>query len=153
MSRKPFSPPALIMLFSVLLFSCDKGNNLPSLSAKETRLTDNNWIASDWVISDSTQNDSSIFLTCMKDDILSFAANHDFNFSDGAALCDSSRLTYGEGLWAFNIDEDSLALKYNDTTRYFGVDILTKNLLQLSYKDSVDHTLVKIKLSFKATPK
>lgn len=153
MSRKNLFQYILIMAFGLFLMACNKENNGPPLSSKEKVLTSRAWIAADLVISDSTGNDSSIFRSCMEDDKLSFEANHDFSFSEGEIACDSSGLAYGQGIWAFNLDEDSLALKSNDTTRYFGVDTLTNTLFRLSYRDSIGHNLVKIRLIFQSVPK
>jgi hypothetical protein len=153
MSRKNLFQFILVIAFGLFLMACNKENNGPPLSDRGEILTSRAWIALDLVISDSTGNDSSIFRSCMQDDKLSFEANHDFSFSAIDTVCDSAGLFYGEGIWAFDVTQDSIALKYNDTTRYFGVDTLTKELLQLGFGDSIDHHFVKIRLSFQSVPK
>lgn len=140
----------LLGLGLLLLSACSKGDDNKVISSNEKKIS-NTWMITEAAISDSIVTDSSFFKTCMQDDEWVFSGNHDFNFSVDSTSCDTTGLLpYGKGLWAFNFEEDSIALKYSDTTLHWGVSKLTDSTLKVSFADSSNHQMVTKTLTFKS---
>lgn len=134
----------------VLLTACSDDDDTPSYTKNETTISAQKWQLKDVVWTDTLEVDSSVFQDCLADDWIKFDLNHDFSFTSDSLDCstDSLSLPYGDGAWAFNFEEDSIALQFSDTTLHWAVDELTESALQLSYSDSVGESYVKKTLQF-----
>jgi hypothetical protein len=127
----------------LFIAACNKDNDSgPAITPNEMKLTAHSWSITAATLSSGTVTDSSFYTDCMQDDSLDFKTNKSFSFSDGATACDSALLPYGSGVWAFNTAEDTLLIKYSDTTKKWQVQSLTDSTLQLSYADSLNHKAV-----------
>jgi hypothetical protein len=152
MMNKHLRLGAVALLGAGLFVSaCNKNNDSgPTNTPKEMKLAGHAWSVTAATFTDSTTTDSSFYAACMQDDSLAFSLNHQFNLAGGTEVCDSSLLPYGNGIWAFNTAEDSLALKNNAGTQIWQVKTLTDSTFQVSYADSLDHKVGTKTLSFAA---
>lgn len=138
----------IVLGFGLTLSACNNDDDTPNYSKNETTIAAHSWLLKDAILTDTTGADSSMYEACMEDDWVKFNINHNFTLSDDSTTCDSVALPIGKGIWAFNFAEDSIALKYTDTTLHWAVDQLTDSTLQVSYNDSLDHQLVTKTLKF-----
>lgn len=150
MNRKILYLGLMVLGFGLVLSACNDDDDTPNYTQKETTIAAHSWLLQDEIWTDTTGADSSVYQSCLEDDWIRFSLNHDFTFSDNSTSCDadSIALPYGDGIWAFNFSEDSVALKYSDTTLHWAVENLTDSTLQLSFGDSVDHQFVTRTLKF-----
>ncbi len=140
----------MVLGFGVILASCNNDDDTPDYTQKEINLSQQTWQLTDLVWTDTAAVDSSVFRDCLKDDTIRFELNHDYAFNTDSLDCstDTLALPYGSGIWAFNFQEDSIALKTGDTTLHWAVKELTETSLQVSYKDSVGKNLFTKTLKF-----
>lgn len=140
---------AAILGVGLFMAACSKNNdNGPTATPNEMKLEAHSWKITAATVSDSTVTDSTIFSTCMEDDSLDFTSSHNYGFSDGSTVCDSTVLPYGSGTWALNTTEDTLMLKSGSVTWNWQVQNLTDSTLQVSYADSLNHVAVTKSLTF-----
>lgn len=130
----------MVLGFGLILTSCSDDDDVPDYTQKETTIASQTWQLADVIWTDTAGVDSTVFRDCLQDDTISFRLNHDYAFNSDSLDCSTGSLAlpYGEGAWAFNFQEDSIALKFGDTTVHWAVDELTDASLQLSFGDSVD---------------
>jgi hypothetical protein len=85
------------------------------------------------------ETDSSLFKTCMEDDIIRFNTAG-FNFQDGANKCDSSIFPYSNGGWAYDLAADSIKLGATNPVKYrsWKVIVLNDSILKVKFIDSLN---------------
>jgi hypothetical protein len=128
----------VILAGSFILAACKKDDNpVPDKTSK---------LMFNWKITNVTTNkighpelDSSIYKTCMSDDIVKFS-NTGFDFQDGTTKCDSSIFNYSKGSWAYKIATDSIQLSSTAPVKYASWKVVTLNdsTLKVQYTDSAN---------------
>lgn len=141
-----------LMALVILAASCNDDDDTPRYSKNETMIASQTWELKDVVWTDTAGVDSSAYQDCLQDDKITFSLNHDYTFKSDSLDCDNGSLVlaYGEGVWAFNFEEDSIAFQSEDTTLHWAVDELTDSSLEISIGDSVDTDFFKKTLKFEA---
>jgi len=131
---------AVIVTSCLILVSCKKDDNIPSVPDKASKLMFN-WKITNITIPKAGQpaTDSTIYKTCMSDDIIKFT-NTGYDFQDGTIKCDSTIFHYSKGSWAYKIATDSIQLSSTAPVKYasWKVIILNDSILQVKYTDSIN---------------
>lgn len=146
-----FKSVTLILTATVIFAACKKDES-PAVPDKATKLMFT------WKIKAITtpkagqlSSDSSIYKTCMSDDIIKFSTAG-YDFQDGTIKCDSTAFHYSKGSWAYKIAADSIQLSSTTPVKYASWKVLTLNdsSLVVRYTDSINPVTKIIKtISFK----
>lgn len=146
-----FKSVTLILIATVVFAACKK-DEAPAVPDKASKLMFS------WKITAITipkvgqpSTDSSIYKTCMSDDIIKFSTAG-YDFQDGTIKCDSAAFHYSKGSWAYKIAADSIQLSSTTPVKYAAWKVLTLNdsSLVVRYTDSINPVTKIIKtISFK----
>ncbi|MDA3616381.1 lipocalin family protein [Polluticaenibacter yanchengensis] len=125
---------------SLTLIACDKDDN-DNLPEKVKLLIDKDWKIKKANVIDASNNATSVYKDCMKDDVLKFNTTN-YSFSDGTTACDSTILPYYSSTYTINTTTDSLFFKAKATDKIHKMKILKLSADSLIVRWT-DNTVVK----------
>jgi hypothetical protein len=131
---------AMAIVSSTILLACIKDENNVVPVPDQVKKLMNDWKITDITTPKKTNPsaDSSIYKTCMSDDIIKFNSAG-FDFQDGTSKCDSVAYPYSKGIWAYDLAKDSIQLGATTPKKYMSwkVSKLNDSIMQIKYIDSI----------------